>query len=369
VTSYSTPKAEEIEISLLGPGIGESVVVHLGSGDWMVVDSCRGRGSATSAPLEYLEEVGVDVGRQVKLVVATHAHSDHIKGIADLFDRCEAAQFVFPRASESRDFLTLLQLDEMAEQEPRAYDEFAKVLDTLTSRSKVLGRTPKIGAQEGSLLFRRAATPGRAGAEVLGLAPSEAAVERAIQEFGHWRDLLGQNPGRVRTGDPNTYCAVLWITVGEVNILVGADLLTGPGSDCGWNGVLLSPFRPEGKASYFQVPHHGAPNAHHSQVWEEMLEQDVLATLTPYWGGQRPRPQPSDQQRICALTSRAFITCKPDLPTQPNLVRTDAAHLRAIATNVRFRTGFIGRITARRPPVGIAEWEVALVAPARDFCA
>lgn len=335
----------------------------------MVVDSCRGRGSATSAPLDYLDHVGVDVDTQVKLVVATHAHSDHIEGIADLFDRCKAAQFVFPRASESQDFLTLLQLDDMAEEKPRAYDEFAKVLDTLVARRKSLGRAPKIGAQEGSRLFHRLSTPDQAGAEVLALAPSEAAIERAIQEFGRWRDLRGKNPGRVRTRDPNTYCAALWITVGEVNVLLGSDLLTGPGSDCGWNGVLVSPFRPGVKASYFKVPHHGAPNAHHPQVWEEMLEEDVLAGITPFWGGRRPRPQPSDQERVCALTSRAFITCKPDLPTQPNAVRREAAHLRAVARNVRLRKGFIGRVTARCMAAGTAPWEVALVPPARDLCA
>lgn len=367
--TLTPPGAEEVEVSLLGPGIGESVVVHLGSGEWIVVDSCRGRGSQAGAPLTYLEELGVDLERQVKLVVATHAHSDHIEGIAELFDRCEAAQFVFPRASESLDFLTLLQLDDMAEQEPRAYDEFAKVLDTLIARRRAFGRAPKIGAQEGTLLYRRVPASSDAGAEVLALAPSEAAVERAIREFARWRDLLGQNPGRVRTRDPNTYCAALWINAGELQILLGSDLLNGPGRDCGWSGVLISPFRPAGKACYFKVPHHGAPNAHHRDVWEEMLEKDALATLTPYWGGQRPRPQPPDRDRICALTSHAFITCKPGLPTQPNAVRRDAAHLRSVASNARLRKGFVGRITARCASTAGDSWNVTLVPPARELCA
>lgn len=41
MTAVATPPvADELEVSVFGPGVGESVVVHLGHGDWMVVDSC-----------------------------------------------------------------------------------------------------------------------------------------------------------------------------------------------------------------------------------------------------------------------------------------------------------------------------------------
>jgi hypothetical protein len=31
------PNSEELEIHVFGPGYGESVLVHLGSGDWLVI--------------------------------------------------------------------------------------------------------------------------------------------------------------------------------------------------------------------------------------------------------------------------------------------------------------------------------------------
>ena len=34
------PGKNEFEITLFGPGYGESVVLHVGSGAWIVVDSC-----------------------------------------------------------------------------------------------------------------------------------------------------------------------------------------------------------------------------------------------------------------------------------------------------------------------------------------
>jgi hypothetical protein len=48
---------------LIGPGYGESIIVHLGDGEWMIVDSCVQRldqGNPQSAAVAYLREIGVD---------------------------------------------------------------------------------------------------------------------------------------------------------------------------------------------------------------------------------------------------------------------------------------------------------------------
>jgi len=34
------PAADEIEVTLFGPGYGEAIAVHLGEGAWLLVDSC-----------------------------------------------------------------------------------------------------------------------------------------------------------------------------------------------------------------------------------------------------------------------------------------------------------------------------------------
>ena len=47
------PCHDELEVSIFGPGIGESVVVHLGYGDWIVVDSCLNPRTRLPAALEY----------------------------------------------------------------------------------------------------------------------------------------------------------------------------------------------------------------------------------------------------------------------------------------------------------------------------
>jgi len=40
MSKTTPPQPDELEISLFGPGYGESTLVHLGSGNWMIVDSC-----------------------------------------------------------------------------------------------------------------------------------------------------------------------------------------------------------------------------------------------------------------------------------------------------------------------------------------
>ena len=54
------PSDAEVEVSLIGPGYGECVVIHLGGNRWMVVDSCLDKESGRPAALIHLEKMGVN---------------------------------------------------------------------------------------------------------------------------------------------------------------------------------------------------------------------------------------------------------------------------------------------------------------------
>ena len=58
------PKPDEIEISVFGSGYGECIVIHVGSGKWVIIDSCM---DASQEPisLKYLRELGVSVEKDV----------------------------------------------------------------------------------------------------------------------------------------------------------------------------------------------------------------------------------------------------------------------------------------------------------------
>ena len=89
---------------MLGPGYGEGVLVHAGGGEWLVVDSCLGADGEPAA-LNYLRGLDVDPSTTVKMVVATHWHDDHIRGMARLVAACPSARFCCASALKTDEFL------------------------------------------------------------------------------------------------------------------------------------------------------------------------------------------------------------------------------------------------------------------------
>src|SRR5829696_3595895 len=87
------PDPDEVEFSVFGRGFGESLCIHQGGGEWIVVDSCLNPNTGTAAALTYLTSIGVRVEQDVRLVVATHWDDDHVRGLADVVEACADAYF------------------------------------------------------------------------------------------------------------------------------------------------------------------------------------------------------------------------------------------------------------------------------------
>ena len=52
------PPSDVVEVSLIGPGYGESIVVHIGDGEWIIVDSCLEENSQLqSSAIAYLNKI------------------------------------------------------------------------------------------------------------------------------------------------------------------------------------------------------------------------------------------------------------------------------------------------------------------------
>ncbi len=52
------PNPDEIEITVFGPGYGECIVIHAGSGKWFIVDSCLDM-TGLPASIVHLNSLGV----------------------------------------------------------------------------------------------------------------------------------------------------------------------------------------------------------------------------------------------------------------------------------------------------------------------
>lgn len=262
------PGRDVIEVSIFGPGKGESVLVHIGQNEWIVVDSCVNSRTRKVPALEYLERIGVDAARQVRLVVGTHAHDDHFAGISQVLKRCESAHFVCQGALVKEQFMALVEMDKRLypEVRKRALAEYERVWEIVQERFAVNGGTLplRLAAQERTLLTTDA------GAKVTALSPSDQAHMRSLRALADAFAAV-QLPRKSSYIDPNELAIALWVEAGGKAILLGADLLRGP-VGCGW-GAILDFFHPVEKATVYKVAHHGSANAHHDGIWEQLLAE------------------------------------------------------------------------------------------------
>ena len=131
------PKPDEIEVSLFGPGYGESILLHVGGNNWIIVDSCVDQISKAPLPLEYLRQINVDPAKNVKLLIATHWHDDHIRGLSNILRECTSSQFVCSNAMGSTEFATLVSAyRSRSMMVSTGVKEFHEILNILQERGK-----------------------------------------------------------------------------------------------------------------------------------------------------------------------------------------------------------------------------------------
>ena len=310
------PDSNEIEVSIFGPGYGECVLVHVGFNNWFIIDSCIDPIYKDPIPLAYLDAINVDPGTSVKQVIATHWHDDHIRGIGETFKICESGEFVCSIALSSKEFLTLVNAyNERSMIDGTGINEMQKVIEKLSWRkdNSVPNFTPKF-AKANLPLWRN--TLGHATSSytcsIYALSPSDTAVLASQLDISKLLPLEKQPKRALISTSPNRASVVIWVNIGEYNILLGSDLEEAGDGSSGWSGILKSSLRPSGKASYFKVPHHGSSTAHNDRVWTEMLHENPVATLTPYVNGSTKLPNNIDINRISSKTNQAFVTTRPE---------------------------------------------------------
>jgi beta-lactamase superfamily II metal-dependent hydrolase len=309
---HDPPQPDEIEVSVFGPGVGECIVVHLGNNDWAIVDSCRERRSQQPVALVYLERLGVNESA-VKLIVATHWHDDHVRGLSDVLSLCPNAEFACSAALNREEFFTLVGYGRSVKGAfSSGIDEFSSVLDFLKRSSPV---KPSVAhhparlewASSSKVLFRNNLAPGTV---VTALSPSSATQTSSLHDiFGHFYPKQGSPLRRFVSLGPNRLAVVLWIEVGSVAALLGADLEHENNPLTGWQAIVESNTRPVGEATIFKVPHHGSKNADNPDVWKTMLSQSPVAAITPFTRSRLPKA--SDLARLDKRTKRIFCCAQP----------------------------------------------------------
>jgi beta-lactamase superfamily II metal-dependent hydrolase len=331
------PRADEAEFTAFGPGYGECLVIHLGENEWAVVDSCISPDGRHPA-LDYLVAMGVEVASAVKLVVATHWHDDHVRGMARLMAACTGARFVCSVALRDDELLHGIKALRR-EQFPSA--RITSGVEEMMRTISQLRPGTATWAIEGGLLYQRHTDP---ACRVVALSPSHQVQDLALQQI---RGLVLDDPARrVPRPDRNLGAVALWVEVGDLRMLLGADLQETASAHRGWTTVVESQLRPPGLADVFKVPHHGSENGHHDPVWRDMLVPNPEVVVCPYSNGKTDLPTDDDVRRLCGL-GRVHLTA----PTRAELTRR-SGRLR------RQKIGDSGRVTLRRAAARGTAWTV-----------
>lgn len=356
------PAPDAIEVSLFGPGYGEAVAVHLGANQWVLVDSCLEPETREPASLHYLRGLGVDVSDAVRLVVITHWHDDHIRGISALFRECTSARLVLSAALRTHEFLTLLALyDQAVVRDSSGLDELVGILNILKNTNAPRGQPPCFALADRALL-RTAITLSHelALAQVFSLSPSDAALLQAQLAFSRLLPTPVSPKKRIASPSQNEAAVALWFQIGGRNLLLGSDVERSNNPRLGWSAILDDSTVVTGRAEAFKVAHHGAESGHDPRVWAERLYPDPLALLSPFRSGGMFLPSPTDLDRIRSLTTNAYLTA-------PNQRQQHRWNNKVVRDMVRETTRSIqnadygwGHVRIRSRMSEEARWEVDL---------
>jgi len=333
----SAPGNTELEFTALGPGYGECLVLHLGFREWMIVDSCLTEDDEQPA-LQYLRRLGVDVATEVKLVVATHWHDDHVQGMQALVDACQSARFACSAVLGRKELLGAIgRRSESERTTSSGVKEMRAVLKKVAAKHRPRAPRPMWVLECTSLHYR--AEP--YGCEVRALSPSSRMLGLAYQRIG---SLLEQSRfAQVPRDHVNDAAVALWVEAGDATLLLGSDLEE---KSCkGWTAAIACGATRGGKAEIIKVPHHGSEGAHHPPVWAQLLHPRPHAIVCSFHCGNVDLPTDKDVERLCQAA---------------RLHRTTPDGVRTVLRDGRLVKAFgpMGRVTLRRTFAQGNNWDV-----------
>jgi beta-lactamase superfamily II metal-dependent hydrolase len=347
------PKSDQIEVSIIGTGYGESVLVHVGNDNWIIIDSCQDPTSRQTLPFLYLSQIGVKPENAIKQIVASHWHDDHIRGLSEIVSQCASAEFVCSNALKVKDFLTIVYAyGTRSMMESSGIDEFYRIIQILAERSERSEKDIFNWAMADKLLYRTAQSENtnQISCEIHALTPSNDAITKSLLEISSLIPNENEPKKRVNRGLRNeNYCAiVLWIKAGNHCILLGSDLEESGNKASGWTAIIKSVKRPRGKASLYKIAHHGSRNGNLQSIWSELLYDNPMAILTPFVHGNVSLPKTEDIQQIIRNTNNAYITAIPRIkksttPRQNTVNRS----IKEVAGSLRYLHSSLGQVRMR----------------------
>ena len=353
--SSTTVQPDEVEVSFIGPGFGECIVVHVGSGRWITIDSCvDSQDTSDRRPVaeRYLRSLGVSLEDQVDLVVATHWHDDHVRGLGRLVDVCKSARFSCANSMVRDEFLTYAEMmgSGSAATEGAKLKEFRHAISMVESRKQAVRF-----ATAGKIINTWAASSLAHGetCNVRALSPSDREYQLFLTEIVASRPAPLQPKRSAPKRTPNLVSIVLQVEFESFSILLCADMESHHDPLRGWTAAVQEARTAHSRAAgIVKVAHHGSQNGHHDDVWTHLLLPHPIAVVSPFnkLSDARKLPKETDLQRLKDATHSLYLTAsskwRRDRARDPSVERS------LIEANIEIRdlATPIGMVRCRRKP-------------------
>lgn len=296
------PAKDDLEVLFFGGsnGYGECILIHLGNDNWVCIDSILNPHTKVPVALEYLNSIGVNPAENLVLVIATHWHDDHIKGLGDIVEIAVNARFACSGALAKDEFFVLLGLGEQIDSPNSGINEMERIHKLLFNRDATITRSVV-----DKVLYRL--VYGNLEVRLTALSPSDRAMNVFNEELQELLKDIDSPNTAIRKINPNYSSVVLSIEAGINKIVLGADLEINNDIQMGWAAVLNSQMCPD-TILIIKCAHHGSENGHDESFWTQKLLHPPIVTLTPYARGRTKIPKIDDIKRILSFTSEAYIT-------------------------------------------------------------
>jgi hypothetical protein len=279
--------------------------------------------------------------------------------MSELVHVCGAAKFACSMALTRKEFLDVASVytKRPLTTESAGPAEIYQTLKILRER----GQFPVHAVADRPLFKVNRTASGEIQCGVTALSPSDGELKRFLASIAALMPQAQPATTKIRLPNPeqNDLSVALWVTIGDVQLLLGADVEEHGVAGRGWTAILASATRPDGLASLFKISHHGSVNGHHDGIWSNMLERAPFAVLTPWTLGASYLPQPDDVSRIRNLTPNAYSTSRLTAPGLHGLPQVASRVLREAGITIRQAEPPTGFIRLRRPSAGMGPWDIA----------
>lgn len=303
------PEKGKLTLYVFGPGFGESQVVALPDGKWLVVDSCVQ--NDVNLPLELLRHFDAPA---IDLLAVTHPDLDHYKGLPELIAGFEVKRlWRYPGFRSARDMLIRLEKDDPKNKSlremRRMYDAMLPLMKSPKGREA--GYDTRLLPESTCRVTCIAPCPQAKTHEAEGLVALVKRIERGEE--------LTKEDKRRLMGEANRLSLAIVIWWGEVGILLGGDVEHDDGNEArGWPGIIAV-MKEDDTLELIQglrivkLPHHGSKGAFCEEAWKHHASKGPveLAVVTRFDKGANPPPHAAGLDKLLPYAGKLALTSSP----------------------------------------------------------